>query len=80
MSFHKKYLGKGLNIAFPFDNDWYLYDHDGLLEIVLRATQIGKTESWSKMGGYSFPRISNKLHKLLEPYKIPKTRVVAIED
>jgi len=31
-AFQKKYLGKGLFIAFPIDGKWYICDHDYLVE------------------------------------------------
>ncbi len=73
--FNKKYIGKKLCIAFPHKGDWYLFDHDKLLKKVLRSTGISETESWQVKGGYSFPRLGDKLLSLLESYKIPSMSV-----
>jgi hypothetical protein len=79
LGFYKRYIGKGLYIAFPFENEWYLYDHDELLNIILKSTSIGSTESWVKRGRYSFPRIPKQLHRFLEPYKVPGSQIVAVQ-
>jgi hypothetical protein len=71
LTFSKKYIGKGLYVAFHTKGDWFLYPHDDLLKVVLAVTGIGKTRSWKKKrGGYSFPRLSRQLRELLTPYKI----------
>ena len=70
LTFNKKYIGKSLCIAFPYNGDWYLFDHDKLLRKVLRKTEIAKAESWQVKGGYSFPSLGKKFQPLLKPYKI----------
>ncbi len=70
LSFDTKYRRKGIQIAFQDDGTWYLFPHDELLEKVLRETNVGNTESWLVRGGYSFPYLSSKLKKLLDPYRI----------
>jgi len=71
LTFSKKYIGKGLYIAFHAKGEWYLYPHDDLLKVALAVTNIGETRSWkSKRGGYSFPVLSRQLRQLLAPYKI----------
>jgi hypothetical protein len=70
LTFDKKYRGKDLCVAFNDGETWYLYPHDELLERILKKTGIGKTLSWSERGGYSFPRLSEPLHQLLDEYRI----------
>jgi hypothetical protein len=70
LSFEKKYKNKGIYIVFQNKGNWYLYLHDELLDIVLKETTIENTKSWTIRGGYSFPYLSVKLSKLLEPYRI----------
>jgi hypothetical protein len=70
LAFYKKYEGKGLYVAFGEGTSWYLYPHDDLLMKVLEETKIGSTASWRQRGGYSFPRLSKVVAKLLEPYII----------
>jgi len=70
LAFRKDYQGKGLHVAFPHGNDWYLYPHDELLPAVLAATSVGGTRSWLERGGYSFPDLSADVAPLLEKYRI----------
>jgi len=70
LAFYTKYKGKDLYVAFADGDTWYLYPHDELLGSVLKLTRIGTTRSWKQRGGYSFPRISAQLRKLLQPYRI----------
>ena len=62
-------MGKDLHIAFPHKGDWYLFDHDELLEKVLKKTKMASTDSW-KSGGYSSAALGPKIRPLLEPYRI----------
>lgn len=70
LSFGRKYGKKDLYVAFRDGENWYLYPHDLLLEQVLRKTTVRGTKSWSERGGYSFPRVSKQLRKMLEPYLV----------
>jgi len=70
LTFSKKYIGKSLCIAFPYKENWYLFEHDELLGKVIAATEISDTESWSVKGGYSWGTLSKKLMILLAPYKV----------
>jgi hypothetical protein len=71
LTFNIKYDDKELYIAFlAIDDGWYLYPHHDLLERVLTETTVSTTASWND-GHYSFPVLSKKMRKLLEPYKIP---------
>ncbi len=70
LSVYKKYIDKQLYIAFPHADAWYLFPHDEFLAIVLERTRIRSSKSWSKDGGYSWPRLSSEMLKLLEPYRI----------
>ena len=64
----KKYLDRDLHIGFHDGDHWYLYPHDELLKKILESTRISNTESWLKHGSYHFPRLTKKLHALLESY------------
>jgi len=70
LAFGKKYRGKDIYIAFRSDKDWYLFPHDQTLVRVLKKTGIGKTASWSKRGGYSFPKLPKQVAIILKRYKI----------
>jgi hypothetical protein len=70
LSVHEKYRDKKLYIAFPHGDVWYLFPHDEFLAKILEHTTIGSTDSWSKRGEYSWPRLSAQLLELLKPYRI----------
>lgn len=70
LMFDKKYIGKNLHIAFFEDEDWYLYPHDQMLEIILEHTNISNTKSWIEGGAYSFPSMGRQLTQLFAPFKI----------
>ncbi len=58
LTFDKKYQNKEIYICFcdQKTGNWYLYNHDVLLEKFV--TKIKNTESWSHRGGYSYPGLS----------------------
>jgi hypothetical protein len=49
----KKYIGKGIHIAFPLGGYWYLSGHDKLVEIVGKHTNWLNTPSWLEAGAYN---------------------------
>ena len=70
MEFNKKYNGKDLFIAFPHGDDFYLYPHDKILNVVLSEQRIEKTASWQDKGHYSWPKPTKWALALLEDYKV----------
>ena len=57
----KKYIGKGLHVAFRVGDGVVIYDHD---EALRRMEGIGKvvhTRSWVEGGEYSFPTLPDWL-------------------
>jgi hypothetical protein len=66
----KKYQNKDLWVCFPHGNEWYLYKHDELLELLLTDTSIGMSESWTQNGIYSMPTIGKKVASWIEKYRI----------
>lgn len=68
LTFDKKYLGRDIHICFPCGGGWFMCPHDGLLASVLAVNDFSKTAAWANFGGYSFPKLSKKLRKLVEPY------------
>jgi hypothetical protein len=69
-TFDKKYIGRDLHVCFPAGDAWFLYPHDELLDRVLAETGIAETDAWKTQGGYSFPRLSMKLRRLLDPHRL----------
>lgn len=75
LTFCEKYIGKGLHIAFPRRDDWYLYPHDELLEKVHKINGLKDTLSWTESGVFSFPSLTKRVFKLLNQYQIePRQR------
>jgi hypothetical protein len=71
LSFDKKYVGRGLHIAFREDDVWYLYPHDELLETIVETKGIiVNSASWQDRGRYSFSGLGADVKQLLEPYMI----------
>ena len=69
-AFHKKYLKKGIYIAFPVSDRWCVFPHDEVLNEVIALGMMVHSDSWSIRGSYSFSRISSRLGDVLEPYMI----------
>jgi hypothetical protein len=80
-TFCKYYVGKDLYIAFPFDDDWYVYPHDDLLEKVHKINGLKDTLAWTEKGVYSFPSqsLSDRLFRLLNRYQIEPRQLSLIE-
>ncbi len=70
MTVAKKYERKDLHIAFPINGNWYLANHDELLEILLDSTKLASTKSWRDDGTYSFPRPGKDLITLISKFRI----------
>ena len=71
--FYKKYIGKNIFIAFPFNNEWYLFNHDELLNEALKmfADKMAVSASWvAEDGFYTWNDLSKHIIKILEPYKL----------
>lgn len=70
LTFAEKYSGKELFICFREKDNWYLVDHDILLNVGLERTNIKNTESWTVGREYSFPTIPKELADEVSKYKI----------
>jgi hypothetical protein len=42
----RKYTGRSIYIAFPYEAAWYLYPHDDMIEHCRTNTRILETKSW----------------------------------
>ncbi|WP_341228432.1 hypothetical protein [uncultured Arcticibacterium sp.] len=70
LTFVKKYLGKDLYICFPYENHWYVYNHDNLLEEFLGKGKLSGTSSWDEKGLYHFPKLSEELIGVLREWRL----------
>ncbi len=70
LTFATKYRNKEIYICFRENENWYLVDHDSVLEIALEKTNIKNTDSWITGQTYSFPTIPKELLDEVSKYKI----------
>ncbi len=71
LTFDKKYEGKNIFIAFRYENEWYLFEHDELLKNSL-FVKMKNSLSWKAegKGTYSWKSLNTKILQLLEQYKL----------
>lgn len=70
----KKYLGKGVHIAFLNLPDLYLYPHDQIYEAFSASPYLGskgKTEGWEEAGARSWSSLPRWAEVMLINYKVP---------
>jgi hypothetical protein len=68
----RKYLGKGVHIAFPHGDDLYLYDHDGLVAHLERNRLIGADSvTWHQEGQRSWPSPPAWAITYLSEFRLP---------
>ncbi len=65
VTINKKYCGKDIWIAFPHNREWYLIEHDRLVEKVGEHTDWLGSSSWKDKHGYSSISINADLLKSL---------------
>lgn len=66
----KNYQGKTLYVAFPVRADWYLVEHDRLVELVGQHTPWLTSASWRENGAYSAVNPSLALLSALSESKL----------
>lgn len=68
----KNYVGKELLVAFRNrkTREWFLYDHDVVLEKVLSLGYLEGTRSWDKTGGWSWSYCPEWLQRIMDDWKI----------
>ena len=66
----KKYVGKGLYVAFPVKGTWYLIEHDILVRLVSKHSNWLNTPSWQVEGGYNSKAPSVTMMENLEEYAL----------
>ena len=66
----KKYLGKGLYVAFPANGFWYLVEHDRLVEIFGKTTNWLNTPSWIQNEHYHSAAPRRELLEQLSKYRL----------
>jgi len=68
----RKYLGKGLHVAFLLGDDLYLYDHDGLVAHLEQNGLIGaESVTWHQQGQRSWPSPPAWAITYLSDFRLP---------
>jgi hypothetical protein len=70
LTISKKYLNKGLHLAFPLNGEWYLVDHDFLVAKARQNTPWLESVSWVKDGTYHTASPSDALLNAIAYYKL----------
>ncbi|MFT4154336.1 hypothetical protein [Parafilimonas sp.] len=72
LHFDKKYRDKEIYIAFPYRQDWYLVEHDPMLNVFPDTFKdsMAKSESWQKRGVYNWNVLSPKILELIKDCKL----------
>ena|ERR1035437_6663602 len=66
----KKYRKKDIWIGFPYGDSWYLVPHDEMALKLMARHKRGRSKSWKKYGGYSFPCLSSNILRTLQASKL----------
>lgn len=70
LTIDKKYNGKKLHLAFPVHENWYLVEHDTLVEIIGKSSNWLNSESWIQKGHYNSVSPNGAILSVLEKYQI----------
>ena len=72
LSFHAKYYGKNLHIAFRDGKDVFVYPHDELRTRLKDAGFLDRSKSdrWIEEGSRNWPSIPAEVRPLLDDYKL----------
>lgn len=70
LTFDRKYCAKEIYICFREDDNYYLYNHDELLNIFLSRYEksMAQSSSWQNDGKYTFRTMSEETKVLLKTY------------
>jgi hypothetical protein len=81
LTINEKYRGKGIWVAFPHKREWYLIEHDRLVDKVGTHTVWLGSSSWREKLGYHSTSINPELLVSLKENKLgPVYGSVLIED
>ncbi|MCH7935672.1 MAG: hypothetical protein IH994_01105 [Proteobacteria bacterium] len=69
----KKYIGRGIVVAFPTDTDWCIYDHDALVNHAVGDHIKPSTLSWSIKGSWTWSTTPAWMHQYFEANNLAST-------
>jgi hypothetical protein len=70
LTIDKKYLDKSIHIAFPNNDQWYVYPHDEVVKKILNLGKVDATKSWNEYGSYTWPSIPKRISHLIDEYRV----------
>lgn len=70
LTFDKKYIGKNIYITFNYNEKWYLYPHDKLMDDFIVKNIMTGTKSWDEVGLYHWPKIPAGYLEYLKEFEL----------
>jgi hypothetical protein len=70
LSLNRKYLGKGIHIAFYKNNECYIYPHDEFYHEVRSLGLLKESKAWEESGRLSWLQIPTNLEGWMQVYKL----------
>jgi hypothetical protein len=71
LSIAKKYLEKSIYIAFPLGAEWFLVEHDRLVDLInMHASWWMESQSWREHGLYHSKNPNKKLMAALAEFRL----------
>ena len=70
LTLDRKYVGRGVHVAFRLDDRTFLYPHDEMVERVEASGRMTGTASWDVRGSYHWPRPPAWAAAMLEDYAL----------
>ena len=69
LTLDRRYRGKDIFIAFRVQEDWYMYPHDEMVDLLNSVTNYQNTQSWEQ-GSYAWPTIPNSAREILHRFRL----------
>jgi hypothetical protein len=70
LTIDKKYQSQNIYIAFPINSDWYLVEHDKLVNLAQQHTSWLNTQAWIKNNCYHSKNPNKQLLNVLAQFKL----------
>jgi hypothetical protein len=70
LEIHQKYVDRGLHIAFPIKETWYIIEHDALVDLCRQHTRALSTKEGLERHWYYMPSPNADLRAALAPFAL----------
>lgn len=70
LTLDRKYMGRGIHVAFRVDDGIFLYPHDEMVSRVRETGALDGTVSWDEAGHYTWPHPPAWAMAILKEYKL----------